>query len=285
MSIKRNTLGSLRVQLDPPEGSKLNLISINWCDKTTWYPDSEQVTGEELTPDGSYIVYTPAVSRHWVDVFHGKLTDERLLRSTYQPVIKVNDVTKTENSPGTTDGDYSINYTTGAVTFNSALTGTDTVTADYYYAQTSKWIIAPAEGKVIRVTSVELQFSENVDMLDAIIFQPYGYVEVFAPHLCPDPYPPGTKIPLGDPTVYQTMQDIINEASLSYPVIPKLGGTSWRGMVGPMHIFQWPWRERGSTDIYHKWGMEVRVSIENDVEFGGDVAINTFYAVSEDEPS
>jgi len=280
---KLNSAGLPRVQVDPPEGTKVNLFSINWCDKRTWFPDSQRVEGEEFTPDGSYVVYSPAVSRPWIDVTHGRITDERLLRSEYAPVVKVNGDVKTENSPELTDEDYSVDYQTGDVTFNSALTSGDVVTVDYSYAQTTMYKIVPKEGKVLRITSVELQFSQNVEMLGAIMFQPFGYVQFFAPELCPDPYPPDTLIPLEDATVYQTMMDIINEASEAYPSIPKMGGNSWRGMPDVIHIFRWPWDQRGTTDIYNQYGMEIRIYIENDEEFVGDFAVNTFYGLSQDQ--
>lgn len=280
----KSALGFPRVQLDPPEGSKLDLISINWCDRTTWYPNSVNVEDEVLTADGLYETYSPATERPWVDVYHGKLTDERDLHATYRVVVKVNDVVKTENSPDLEDEDFTIDYDTGKVTFNSALTDTDVVKATYHYATDSKWKIVPNSGRVIRVVAVELQFSTNVVMMGSILFTAYGLVDVFAPEMMGEPYniPSGTKIPL-ESTVYQTMQDIINEASLAYPEIPKMGGDGWRGMKGPMQIFQWPWTERGSTDVFSKYGMELEVCIENDVEYEGDVAINTFYAISEVE--
>jgi hypothetical protein len=219
---------------------------------------------------------------------HGKITGERKLRAQYQPVIKVNEVEKTENNPGQTDNDYTINYVTGAVTFNVALAGGDAVTATYYYEDGSCWRITPDPGKVVRITKVEVQFSENIDLTDTVIFEPFGWVQVYAPPLWdgydpPGPYPTNTLIPLGSQSVYQTMQDYINEAELSYPSVPKMGGTSWRGMAGPLHIFQWPYAARGTTDLTSSTGLEIQIKLENNTPFGGDIAIATFYGTSEDE--
>ena len=77
--------------------------------------------------------------------------------------------------------------------------------------------------------------------------------------------------------------DYINEAELSYPSVPKMGGTSWRGMAGPLHIFQWPYAARGTTDLTSSTGLEIQIKLENNTPFGGDIAIATFYGTSEDE--
>jgi hypothetical protein len=260
----RNTRGKSRIQVDAPEASRLDVISVNWCDKTTWYPKSTEVTDEVYT-ENTATVFHPATQRDYVDVTHGKLTGEHTLRDTYAPVVKVDDVTKTENSPGQTDNDYTIDYSTGIVTFNESQTG-KTVKVTYHFVGTSEWIVAPASEKMVRVTQVEVQFSENIVLTDSVKFQLY---------VGGNPY--------GAPTIYQTMYDYINESSLAYPQIPSMGGGGWRGMSGPVRIFRWPYAERGTTDLKSSLGMEIRVCLENDVEFGGDFAVATFYGTSETE--
>jgi hypothetical protein len=54
-------------------------------------------------------------------------------------------------------------------------------------------------------------------------------------------------------------------------------------MSGPVRIFRWPYAERGTTDLKSSLVMEIRVCLENDVEFGGDFAVATFYGTSETE--
>jgi hypothetical protein len=260
----RNTRGKTRIQVDAPEGSRLDIISVNWCDKTTWYPKSTKVTDEVYT-ESSGTVFNPTTQRPYVDVTHGKLTGEHTLRSEYTPVVKVDDVVKTENSPGQTDNDYTIDYDTGVVTFNASQTG-KTVKVTYYYVGSSEWIVAPDAEKMVRVTQVEVQFSENIILNDSVKFQLY---------VAGNPY--------GDPTIYQTMYDYINESSLAYPSIPQMGGSGWRGMSGPVRIFRWPYAERGTTDLKSSLGMEIRVCLENDAVFGGDFAVATFYGTSETE--
>lgn len=256
-----------KIQLEPAsEVSRLEVISPNWCDKTTWFQGSVEVDDETLTDSGDGLTFTPATARAWIDVTHGKLTGERSLRANYQPQIEVDGSPVEENSPGKTDKDYSINYSTGAVTFNSSQSGKTVVAARYHYADKSTFTIKPDAGKLLRVTQIEVQFSENVELNDSVLFQLY---------VGGNPY--------GSPTVYQTMMDFINEASLAYPSIPQMGGSSWRGMKGAVHVFRWPYSERGATDLKSSLAMEIRISLEGDAEFGGDVAVATVYGISETE--
>jgi hypothetical protein len=282
ISSARNTSGFERIQVDPPDNSRHDVISQNFCDKTTWYMKSVRVEGENLTDSGDHTTYNSGTVRSWVDVTHGKLTGEDLIKNAYVPKVYIDSVEKTENSPGTTDGDFSIDYDNSSVTFNVALQGTEVVTCDYSYANGSEWIVSPIAGKSFTLTHVEVQFSEDVQPNDTVIFQVYGYVDVFAPHLTPDPYPSGTKIPIGNPGVYKTMQDFINAAEGAYPSIPAFS-SGWRGIPSPVHIFRWAYKERGTTKLLYKHGMEIRISLENDIVFGGSAGIATFYGISEEE--
>jgi hypothetical protein len=148
----KTSRGKMRVQVDAPEASRLDVISVNWCDKTTWYPKATKVTDEVYT-EGSGTVFNPAEQRAYVDVTHGKLTGENVLRTEYAPVVKVDEVVTTENSPGQTDNDYSIDYTTGIVTFNASQTG-KTVKVTYHYVGTSRTSSSPTRSSSSS-TSVE----------------------------------------------------------------------------------------------------------------------------------
>lgn len=278
----KNSRGLQRIEIVPPEASRSDIISINWCDPTTWYQSSVSIEEEVLVDTGDATIFD-AYYANIIDVNHGKITGERTLSATYGPVLTVDGYAKMENSPDAYDGDYSIDYSNGKVIFNSALGGSPEVLMSYHYSTDSTWTIAPEAGKTLRVTDVEVQFSaDNIEITDTVSFQAYGLVDVFAPQLIPS-IPSGTKIPIGEPTVYQTMYDFINDAQLAYPDIPKMGGSSWRGMKGPIHIFRWHYKERGTTDLKSSLGMEIRIKLENDIPFGGDVAVATFYATSEDE--
>lgn len=281
--------GYHKVEVAARDASRLDQITINYCDRTTWYPESKRVT-DEIFSSGDLTIWEPATQRPWVDLTHGKITGEKKLRPTYSAVVKVDDVVKAENPPGTSGGDYAIDYATGLVTFNSALAGGSVVKVSYSYEDGSMWSIKPSAGKQIRITQVEVQMSENLELTDTVSFEPYGPVEMYAPHLVDDvspnyvsSFPTGTMLPLGGSSEYQTMQDYINESEESFPTIPKIGGTSWRGMKGPEQIFRWPYERRGTTDITASSKIEIRIRLDNNTPFGGDVAIVSFYGQSMDE--
>lgn len=267
------------------EGNPTDFITFNWCDKTSWYAASTRVTNEVLTDSGDGLTFTSA-NPYWVSVTQGKISQEHRLVSAYGAVITVNDVAKIESSPGTTDGDYQINYDTGAITFNSSQAG-NTVKATYSYVTTADFYIEPKSGTTIRLTAVEVQFSADVGLTDSVRFDIEGFVEYFAPQMVDDvnpdyvtTFPSGTRIPLGSPRIYKTMYDFIAEAQRAYPVIPALGGNTWRGMSQDVYVLRWPYQEDATRDLSADKGMRIKVSLENNTPFQGAYAVATFYAVS-----
>lgn len=266
MAAPRSSDGKPLFQLDYLEGSRVTIISPNWCDRRTWYYNSVRVNNEIFSSSNGWVTYDSEDSHAWVDVTHGRLTGERALRGSYAPIVKVNDVTKTENAPGTSNGDFEIDYLTGKVTFNSALQPTDVVKVSYSYVSGSEWAVKPDPGKKLRITEVEVQFGKDVDIKDTTVFQLY---------VAGQPY--------GSGSYYQTMNDYINESNKSYPVIPRMGGStgSWRSMQEDIYIFRWDYKT--TIDLKSSLGMEVRIKLENETEFGGKFAVVTFYGTSVDE--
>jgi len=263
----------------PTEGTRRTIITSNWCDPTGWYQKAVRVVDE--TASGSDVTWNLA-HQNVIDTAHGKLTDEDFLKdadgNAYRVVVKVDGVTKTEHSPGTTDGDYGIDYAAGTLTFLAPPAVAPLVT--YHYANGSEFVIKPLPGKVLKIVHAEVQFSADIVITDTIDFQPYGLVEVFAPQLTPDPYPAGTLLPLGDPVRYKTMMDYINEANHALPQIPALGGPGWRGSPA-INVF--PWNYQAVTNLESSSGLEIRIRLLNDVPFGGSVATATFYCLSVNE--
>lgn len=278
--------GVPKVVTAPREGSPIDFLSPNWCDCTTWWGSSTRHEDQSMTDSGDGLTWTSGVP-HWIDVTHGKITQEHNLHASYGPVVKVDGVTMTEHSPGTTDGNYSIDHTAGTITFTNSQAG-KTVTATFSEMQNSTWAIKPDVGKKLRLIAVEVQFTTDIELTDTVVFQFYGYVDAFAPHLLttadpPGPFPPLTKIPIGSPRKYLTMMDFINESQRSFPEIPALGGSGWRGLQTPVHIFRWPYEEGAVRDLFSSAGMEVQISLEGHTEFGGSKAYVTLYAMLESE--
>jgi hypothetical protein len=266
----------------PRSGTKFNIITHNWCDKTTWYSESTKVTLETLTDAGAGLSFNSAHA-FWIDMKHGKVTDEDnicTLANKWLSTVTVNDVVKTESPPATTTGDYQIDYRTGVVTFNATQIG-NTVKATYWYAGSGTFVFKPIAGKKIKLLSVEVQFSKDLELKDTLIFTPYGYAGVFAPQYVPVPYSATTLIPLAASNKYKRMSDFVNEANGSYPVIPVIGGQGWRGLS--QEIITFPWNYVARTDLSSAAGMELKITMENNIEQGGQMATATFYALSESE--
>jgi len=267
------------------EGTATDFISHNWCDKTTWYEESTEVTDEGLTDSGDGLVWNSA-NAFWVCVVCGKIPQEHRLQA-YAAVIKVDSVEMTESPQGTTDEDYQINYVTGDVTFNATQAG-KTVEATYHYAGSSAYHVIPDADKILRLTAVEVQFSDDIDLTTSVRFDIEGYVHSFVPGATVDDatpnyttsFPTGFRIPLGSPRIYQTMMDFIAEAQRSYPVIPPLGGSSWRGTSKALYVMRWPYQEDATRDLDAAKGMRIKISLGGDIPFIGTHAIATLYAVT-----
>jgi hypothetical protein len=277
--------GNPKITPEPPIGDKRNFMSVNWCDKCSWYEGSVQVTNETLTDTGNGLTFASAHDR-WIDMKHGRVTfEDQILADNpgkWVAVITVNGAQKTESSPGTTNGDYQIDYENGTVTFNSSQAG-NTVAASYWYANAGTYTVKPNPGKKIKLQRVEVQFSMDIQLLDTMQFMPYGYAGVFAPQYVQlGVFQPTQLIPLmALPYRYKTRNDYVNESCGNYPIIPPFGGNGWRG--GQQEIITLPWIYLTKTELFSSYGMEIRISMENNIEMGGEMATATFYTVETDE--
>lgn len=264
-----------------PAGRRLNRYSHDFCKKETWYQGSTKVENETLTDSGNHTTYNPATSRHWVDVTHGKLFGEVELRGTYAPVIKVDGTTKTENPAGKTSGDYSINYVTGAVTFNSALTGSEVVTATYYYPGSSLFKAQVPEDYVYRVGEVKVTLAKDVVLKDSVHFQLWGKIG-------------GEMYPLSGAEIYQTLDDYLQDASeidIEFPVLTGTpGDDAWRMTTVPrLHMrFSYLWSaaidlQWSATEAVPAAEMEIRAWLANDTPFSGEKGLATFFGRKDPE--
>jgi len=282
----RTADGLQRFAAEKSDTSSVTLYSHDWSDPTTWLEDATRVVDEVATDSGDQLAYN-LVNTAVIDTYHGKITQEDFKVDadgySYRVIVKVNDVVKTEQDPHVgSGGDYTINYAAGTVAFESSLDPADVVKVTYHYAGSGVFTIKPEAGKLLKVEVVEVQFSDNVVVNDTVRFQPYGYVDVFAPHLTPVPFPSGTLIPLGDPLVYKGMRDYMNDAFRAYPAYPSnMGGTGWRGLANSAYVLDWDYTR--AKPLYASMGMEIRLTMDNDAQFGGDYATATFYCSTVDE--
>jgi len=265
----------IRVAIEKSNSTSLDIFTPNWCDKTTWYQGSTRIVDEVANDTGNHLTYQLAHT-FLIDTYHGKLTGEDDFKdangNSYRIVVKVNDSIKIEQDPHYgTGGDYTINYTAGNITFLNALQANDVVKVTYHYAQSSAFYIRPAAGTSLSIDVSEVQFSKDVEITDTIIFQTFGYVDVFAPQLVNNPYLPGTKIPLKT-FKYKTMNDYQNAAFKAYPSYPALGG---RGQTQEVIVFDWDYQR--SLTLIANYGMEVKIFLEHDAPFLGTYATASMY--------
>lgn len=264
-----------------PEGRRCDFYTPNFCDKTTWYEDSDRIEEETLVDSGDHTTYNLTSPCIVVDLKHGKVFGEDNHVGDYGTVVTVDSVEKTENPPGTTNGDYGVNYQTGAVTFNDAQSESAVVKMTYSKVQTSLCVIKPPEGKRLRIGYVEVQFSKDIGPKDTLLFQMWGLADVFAP----GQFPPGTMIPISNAEKYKTLNDFIADAEKSYPLVPVMtgAGDSWRMYEEERVIYRFDYTLRAATDMYASYGMEIRVWLENDIPYEGEYAVGTFYGVKVNE--
>jgi hypothetical protein len=257
----------LPIQALPPAGLKSNQISQNWCDKTTWWYSSIKVTNETATTSDAERKIWSVVHSPMIDVYHGKLTGERSL-TDHRVSITVDGVLKTEQDPHyASGGDYVVDYAAGTITFTEAIAAGVSPLVSYYYENGSTWVIAPAPGEVWRLKGAESQFSDDVEMLDTMVYEVWAYNPADLPN----------KIQVCTPDCYNSMQDFVNDANKAYPAIPAIGGTGWRGSKRPITVFAWDFQT--TTDLDSSWGMELRVRLEHNTPYKGTFATGTFYFI------
>ena len=264
-------------------GSEVIYSTHNFCDPTTWYSESVRVTEETLSDSGDGLTWNSA-QPNWVDMTHGKVMDEDAIALENEPthlyavVVTVDAVEQTQRVPyAASGGDYDVDYVTGAVTFYASQAG-KVVKASYSYESGSTWIMRPSMGKQLKIEQAEAQFSENVVMNDTIRFGAWGVADVFAPELVPTPLASGTLIEL-QVTRYVRLDQIVDEALGSYPLIPAMGGGA-RGNAQARYGF--PFRYGAVRVLDSAALMELRVGLESGAVYGGERATATFYCSSED---
>lgn len=270
----------------PTEGSKSTKISHRWNDKTTWHPGSTEHTAQAASATTPGSVYQ-LLHANIIDTYHGKIWAEESLGKRISVEVDTGGgfTEMTEKDPHDDAGDYSVDYTTGVVTFDPVIDVGASVQASYWVAGESGFIIKPDAGKRLAIQSAEVQFSSDVTMTDTVIFELFGFVEDFAPTLWdgyspPGPYPAGTLIPLKR-TTYKTLSQFVDESNGANPTIKAIGGPSWRGLQHDVTVF--PWNYQAVMALDASKGMEIRVFLEHDEPFGGSYATCTMYCLSEDE--
>jgi hypothetical protein len=243
------------VQVSPLEGSSFINVTHDWCDKTTWYQKSTQVTGETLVLDAGTTY--KAVNKYWIDLINGKVYDEDIANAggTYNVKIYDNGVEQTSG--------ITLDYSNGKVAFDSAPTGP--VTADYYYAGSSEFCVAPAAGKVMIIEHAELQFTKDLSITSPIYFEVWVYNPVDLPNKM-----------LYQRITYKNVKDLIASGNLGTGSIPACDNIS-------QEILIFPWHYTTTKPFQSTLGAELRMSVADDSELTGEWGVATLYCLSKDE--
>jgi hypothetical protein len=264
------------------EGSETIWATHNFCDRTTWYGDSQRVESEILSNSGDNLTFSGS-NQYWIDMFHGKIFDEKAIRSDYghgfNIVVVVNGVTQSMREPfATASGDYTVNYKSGSITFASPITSS--VTCSYSYENGSSWYLSPTTGKALDFEQAEIQFSQDVIQNDRVDFVVQGPAQVFAPDLVAANILPADYMLDLETTSYDTIHQMIDEALGSYPTIPAIGGPI-RGFSSPIYGF--PFTYNAVRRLKNSLGLRLKVCLKDNMAFGGERATATFYCVARPE--
>jgi len=259
------------------------------------------------------------VNRSVIDTYHGKLTEEDFLTdgaNSFRAALTVNALDQVEYDPHVMDhlngadpnGDFRLDYMLGLVCLDTATT--DAVLLTYHHATTADYCLAPDAGSDVRVDLVELQFTDDMEMKDTVIFQLRGKVSEFAAIgallklALPDPtgWPianyaaafkvdewsgnnpiqAGDVIPISQKT-YKTMKDFEDESIKSYVSYPAYGGSGHRGKTKATLFLHWEYTRE--IVIRASLGMEIFCFLRHNEKQGGTSATATFYGVTEASPA
>ena len=297
---------AVRVAIEGRQGSATTVATHNLCDRTTWYSMSVQHTAEAFSSTDD-LVFTPTAGPilNWIDLMHGKVMDERPLRETYSATVYIDGAPTTPRAPfSTTGGDYEIDYVAGTITFFSSQAG-KTITADFYRASTdlggSQYKLIPKPGTILEIEDAEAQFSVPCDWQDGVIMEVVMWAAaIVAAGITETMNRDGTTTPLAESDlvseggsvpdneqlvignrIYDTLDQIIDEARGAYPAISANGGSNGRANDDPREGF--PFWYGTVRDLYSSAGMEMRICLENDTAFIGERATASFYCTSKAE--
>ena len=239
-------------------------ISIDYTDKTSWFYDSALSTDEVLSDSGDGLTFD-SNNLNWIDL--DKISDRDILDSSYNPVIKINDVIQNSN--------YTINFANGTVTFDSDQSS-NSIKATYRYAQTSEFILTPPSNQKWILLNATGQFVEGNNFNDAMIFSA----------ILNNSSTSNQDYVVGKVT-YKNAVDMISRADSIYQYPPFGGMTSTKQGV----LISWEWQKRSPYIIFpvghnvnpgYKEFNKLSFKLETDTPITGtDFATATFYMITE----
>jgi len=271
-------------------------FSIDWTKRETWYNDAVYINNEllgigngsqktfALDWGGTTAGYGITNGDSILNLNNGHVTDEQFLfgeDSIYYPLgypggYKVNVLVGTptptlkeeRRSYDNKGGDFEVDYDNGLITFFTAPGSGELVLANYWIVPedaVGTLITKPKPGKKIEIDSAEAQFSKNVIMNDTICQNIFvNDAPYFPMHV-----------------EYRRVGAFFDYTLGAFPIIPAFGGPV-RGVSEDTLILRWDYST--PVELDSALGQELRAWLKDGVEFGGERATITFYAVESDSP-
>lgn len=269
---QRDVSGRNLIVPEPRIGREIIYVTPNFCDRTTWYQGSSRSTEETLVDTSDGLIWA-AEHPFWIDMTHGKISDENayILEADhrYAVVVTVDGIEKTARSPFSDEGgDYVVDYNVGTITFSESQAG-KAVVCSYSYESGSDWAMVPDNGTYIDMEKTKVQWSKNMEMFDSLEFEVWVY----------NPYDLPNKV-MYSRTTYKKMDNFLDEAEAFISEIPATGGSK-RGTTQSRYAITF--RYGTVRRLKSSQGAELRIRLKNGISFGGERATGTFYCTVHDE--
>lgn len=240
--------GKDKVEIFERKGTSLSFPSHNFCDKTTWYQQSVEVTGE--APTAWRTGYYGLQKRHIIDVYNGKVAFEDPRHLSYG--FKAYD----DGTPLTYGTDYEVNWDMGILLLKD-YAPQGTITCDYHYAGSSAFTVAPPGSKLLYVHKAEIQFGKDIRM-NPIRFN----------------------LKAGEATIvsdlYKNLDNLVDVGKEGKGEIPAVDTLRTGRLVFPV-VYDPP------IILDPLLGMKIECLVENDLVMAGERATITFYTQELDD--
>ena len=260
------------LRIGRPGTETMTFTTPDFTERSTWYQKSARIENEVLTDSGDHKTFNCA--NEWlVDIHHNKLSLDwkKIPRrdgtlgnfNEWEIEIKVDGVPVTAG--------FSINCRGGSITFDVEQIGA--ITASYSHTDgvenPSEFLVIPPMGYRYLIEHVEMQFSRNINWTNSTLFEIWAGADLatygdFPSYLYDAGYGQGRSI-------YRSTRDLINWCTNSYPIIPA------PTREFEQDIFCFPFKFLVAAEMRSDQGTLIRIYLENNQEFVGEIATATLY--------
>ena len=278
--VMNQTTGAMKVAIEKPDDSSTTLISHDWCDPTSWFYESIEVTNKTPVIDTGKTYNIGDINI--VDIIHGKITDEDEVDRKY--LFQLAD----DGTPLVEGTDYTVDYKTGKFTIADAYTVQGALLCNYYKSDGSGFLYEPKAGKILILEHPELNFSKDCFINTHIDFEVWVGNPYFNPANPIVAYDPNISIaehnclrfPYKKKT-YKNEKDLVNAANLGQGFIPKFGNL-------PADVLVFPFNYVTTTSLKASQLAQLIIRLKkdsdgNNIPLTGSYGTVSFYVISLNE--